>query len=206
MNVKFEKVSYKQDIEKVARLHKRYISSGFLSSLGERFLEILYNYISRSEESFCIVAKHNGKVIGFISGTENVSKLYKGFIKENFLNAIVVLLPSLFNPLKLLKILETLFYPKKKKIVEQLPDAELLSIVVDENFQGKNVAFLLFNELIKEFKKRNIYTFKIIVGSKLKKAIKFYEKMGCEKVGEIEVHKGEISFVYIYHIEGKSNE
>jgi len=39
------------------------------------------------------------------------------------------------------------------------------------------------------------------VGSNLKEAQKFYEKMGTVKVDEMEIHKGIKSFLYIQNIE-----
>ncbi|WP_297888154.1 GNAT family N-acetyltransferase [Sulfurihydrogenibium sp.] len=201
--IKIEKKTKLEDIKNVAQLHKLYISSGFISSLGNKFLVTLYDYISKSDNSFCIVAKYNENIIGFISGTQSISELYKGFFKEKFLEASFTLFPQIFKPKNFFKLIETILYPKKKSIIPSVPDAELLSIVVDKNFQGKGISSLLFNTLVEEFKKRKIYSFKIVVGSNLTKAIRFYEKMGCKKIAEIEIHKGEKSYIYVYNIKSE---
>jgi len=203
MMIKIEKTTKFEDIKCIAHLHKVYISSGFISSLGDKFLITLYDYISKSNKSFCIVAKENENIIGFVSGTQNLSELYKGFLKENFFKAFLVLLPQIFKPKMLFKIIETLIYPKKKNIIPNIPDAELLSIAVNEAFQGKGRASLIFNALVEEFKKQKINSFKIIVGSNLNRASKFYEKIGCKKTTEIEIHKGEKSYIYVYNIKQK---
>lgn len=81
-----------------------------------------------------------------------------------------------------------------------MPEAELLSIVVDEAYRGKGISPRLFNKLIEEFKKVGIEKFKVVVGSNLLPACRFYEKMGGVFHSEIEVHKGERSRVYVWEI------
>ncbi len=56
----------------------------------------------------------------------------------------------------------------------------------------------LFYALADEFNKEEIDKFKITVGDNLFYANKFYQKMGCIKVAEIEVHKGDKSNIYVF--------
>jgi len=200
--IEIEKTYKDDDINKLAYFHKLYIPSGFISSLGNRFLSILYKHISESTVSFSLVAKDNEKIIGFITGTENLSKFYKDFFMKKFFVAFFTLLPYFFNPKIIFKISETFLYPKRKnKISKNMPTAELLSIVVDKEYREKGVAKKLFQELVNEYKKRGINEFKVIVGSNLLNAIKFYEKMGCRYLDKIQVHKGEDSLIYVYNID-----
>ncbi len=192
----------KSYIEQVAGLHSAFLKTGFLSKLGKNFLINLYEAIARSENSFLIVFVEKEKVIGFISGTENLNLFYKYFFKTYFFNIIVSLLPVIFSFNKLKKVIEIICYIKGKDREDvKLPDAELLSIVVEQNSRGKNIGEKLFITLLEEFKKRNIKEFKIIVGSELKHAKKFYEKLGAEQIGEIELHKGADSIIYIFKVE-----
>jgi len=190
------RLANKQDSYFIARLHKIYINKGFLSVLGVSFLKELYEYISTSKESFCVVAEESNKILGFVSLTENVSKLYKNFIKKNFSKIIIILFPKILNARILKKIYETLKYPSEK--LPDLPDAELLSIVVDPDYQGKNISKLLFEALIYECGKRNIKSFKVVVGDSLTRAKSFYIKAGGKKAAEIEIHKGEKSLIYVW--------
>ena len=43
-----------------------------------------------------------------------------------------------------------------------------------------------------------INEFRIVAISKLFKAKRFYQKMGCIKIGEFELHKGEKSEIYVF--------
>ena len=61
----------------LAQLHFKYLNKGFLSSLGIPFLTLLYEAIDANKESILIVEKVNGKVIGFVSGTNGLGPIYK---------------------------------------------------------------------------------------------------------------------------------
>lgn len=188
-----------KDVTEIAGIHVKEIPSGFLSSLGISFLKLIYQSMVRSEDSFCIVAEENGRIIGFVSGTIGIGKFYKEFFKKNFIKAGMILFLKALNPQFAKKIFETLFYPARKEQTK-LPNAELMSIVVDKKYQGKGVSKDLFKRLVQEFKKRGIDKFKVTVGSNLVAACKFYEKMGGILHLEIEVHKGEKSRVYVWNI------
>ena len=117
---------------------------------------------------------------------------------RNIFRASLCLIPKILRPGIFKKIFETLLYPVKKD--SDLPKAELLSIVVDETYRGKGISQRLFNKLTEEFKKDGIEKFKVVVGSNLLPACRFYEKMGGILHLEIEVHKGEKSRVYVWEI------
>jgi len=185
------------DINSVCKLHEEYINSGFLSSLGTTFSKIMYRSLGDFEKGILLVAEHEGEVVGFISGAEKVGEFRKHFLKNNFFRLVFVLLPKVFNIAVIKKILETEKY-SKNNLENPVPSAELLSMAVREGFQGKGVANQLFEKLCIEFQNKGINEFKIIAGNKLLKANRFYLKMGCVKVCEIEVHKGERSGVYTF--------
>jgi GNAT superfamily N-acetyltransferase len=187
-----------KDINEVSKLHYQYIPSGFLSSLGISFLNLLYKSMIDSKYAFCIVVEEEGKIIGFVSGTVSVGGFYKEFLKKNFLMASIILLPKFLNLKIARRIFETFFYPVKKE--QNLPNAELLSIVVEKNYQGKGISQKLFERLVEEFSKKGINQFKVVVGSNLIPACKFYEKMGGVLQQEIEIHKGEKSRVYVWEM------
>ncbi len=192
------RLATEKDEKKIAELHHDYINKGFLSELGINFLELLYKAMIKSNEIVCIVAEKENEIIGFVSGAIDLKKFYKEFLKENFLKATFKIFPKVFNPKILLKIYETIFYPIK--INQTIPHAELLSIVVKKEYQGKNIGEELFKYLKKEFKKRGVSEFKVIVGENLPKAVKFYEKMNGKLIGKIEVHRGNISRIYGWKI------
>ena len=185
------------DCLSIAKIHKEYLNRSFLGTLGERGLTLLYKTLVEYEESILIVAENNGKVIGFISGSMNVGDLYKYFLKRNSLKAFFFLLPRFINVSIVKKVLETLRYPKRDLEIS-LPEADLLSIAVMEDYQGKGISKQLFKALVNEFDKRGTSEFKIIVGTSLSRSQKFYKNLGCINFGKFELHKGEKSEVYVF--------
>jgi len=187
----------RQHVPAVALLHKKYIDRGFMSSLGTAFLEQLYDSMMTSDNAYCLVAEEDGELHGFISGTYELRSFYKDFIRTNLLRVSLILLPRLIEPSVFRKVVESFIYPSKQG---NMPGAELMSIVVSEKFRGKGVSENLFNNLLAEFKQRNVKKFKVTVGSNLQAANRFYQKMGGMLHAEIEVHDTEISRIYIWEI------
>ena len=187
----------KQHVHNVASLHKKYIDRGFMSSLGSAFLEHLYDSMITSDSACCLVAEDAGELHGFISGTYELRSFYKDFVRTKLLPVSIILVPKLIKPTVFRKIVESFIYPSKQK---KLPGAELMSIVVSEKFRGKGISEKLFKGLVSEFKERNIRQFKVVVGSKLPAANKFYLKMGGIPYTEMKVHHDEVSRVYIWEI------
>lgn len=190
------------DVPVIAELHKTQISQGFMSSLGLPFLSLLYCSMCCSQRAFCLVAEDGQGIAGFISGAVSVKQFYLEFIKKYFFRATLILSKRLFIPGTVAKIFETLLYPKKEG---DMPHAELLSIVVDERCRGMGMSSRLFQELSNEFKRRGAGDFKVVVGDKLVAACKFYEKMGGRRLGDIEVHRGDKSRVYMWSLVKKNS-
>jgi len=187
----------KKILYQVAKLHKENINKGFLSSLGEEFLYCVYRSISEAECSVLIVYIRNNKVIGFVAGTTNLKEVKEKLRSGCKLTLFKVLLKLVLNPRNFMKFLETKRYSDMKDNIK----AELLGIAVDEKYRGQGIAQDLYKELCKYFKNRGFGKFKIVVGEGLVRAQKFYEKMGAYRQKKIELHKGQVSHVYIQEIE-----
>lgn len=180
----------------VANLHCKFINQGFLATLGVPFLALLYEAIDRDSESILIVERIDNKVIGFVTGTRGLGRVYKQLLLRPF-RLIYSIKSSIFSPLKIFKIIEVILLSNKNKVLSDLPKHELLSIVVNPACQGGNHAENLFKALCIYFKEKNTSSFKIIVGKSLERAHSFYKKMDCLPIKEIQVHKGINSIVYV---------
>lgn len=179
----------------VAKLHKEGIATGFLSSLGEDFLADLYQAISQSPDGFGFVVQIDNKVEGFVSFCTNLKKLYKQIYRKKGLKFLLVLAPKLFSIQTVRKIIQTMFYPQKTKKLN-LPDAELLSIVVSSGYQGKALARQLIELGFQECQRRNISSVKVLVAQSNQLANHLYQKTGFRLTTEINSH-GIISNVYV---------
>lgn len=186
----------KKDYFEISRIHLKEINLGFLSSLGESFLALMYECIDASDKSTLIIVKKNKKIVGFVSGTYSIRSIYIQFLLR-FYRVFIILLPFIFFPSKLSKILDVLFVSKKFKKKLNLPKSELLSLAVSKSYQGQGFATSLYEKLIKFFREEKIDRFKIIAGDSLKNAHKFYTYMGAKNIGTIEVHNGSSSIIFI---------
>ena len=196
-----ESVNSSDFLKNVIRIHRIEISQGFLSSLGDNALALLFSHASESRFGKLLIAKDasSGQIVGFLLGTIDTGAFYKDFLCKKFLKAVFVLAPKLLSFEKVRKVFETLFYPTKEEL-KALPKPELLDIAVLKKYQGTGVAQLLFQEFAKNLYAIGIDRFKITTGESLAGARRFYEKLGAEKVGEVEVHKGQKTLIYMYKI------
>ncbi len=182
-------------------MHRSELTQGFLSSLGDGALRVLFEHAASSRFSVLLVVKHteSREVVGFLLGTTDTGAFYKDFLRRYSLKALVVVGPKLFSLRRLLGVVETLLYPSRKE-VQDLPAAELLDVAVAKSRQGTGLGRALFREFCTIFRERGLSAFKITTGESLPQAQRFYERLGAKKVSTLEVHKGQKTFVYIYDI------
>ena len=184
------------DYRTVASLHCDYIDQGFLATLGVPFLTLLYEAIDKDSESVLLVERVDCSVVGFVTGTGSLGKIYKQLLLRP-LRLINSLKSCLLSPSKMYKIIEVLLISKYGSSSADLPEQELLSIVVNPAYQGGGHAENLFKALCSHFRTEGASSFSIVVGSNLDRAHAFYTKMGSIPVKEIQVHKGADSVVYV---------
>ena len=183
----------------VAELHIANINQGFLSTLGVGFISLMYRAIDEGDDSVLLVAQSDGKVIGFVAGATGMKPIYRRMLRY-WPQSFWALLPSLFSPRRVWRIIEILRYSRGgggSSNGVALPAAELLSIAVAPAFRGQHHAENLYQSLCEHFLQRKLPAFKIVVGSALAPAHKFYRRMGAQPAAEVEVHQGSASTVYV---------
>lgn len=183
-------------LRQVGALHASCIDQGFLSSLGPRFLTVLYRAIDRSDDAVLIVEADGNRVIGFVTGGSGMGPIYRQMIRD-WPNLIAALLPIVFQPRKVLGILEILKRRDKDGPVGDLPRHELFSIAVAPAARGTGVAERLYHGLIAHFRAQDVPAFRIVVGETLTPAHRFYTRMGAEPVDTLRLHGDARSTVYV---------
>jgi ribosomal protein S18 acetylase RimI-like enzyme len=182
-------------LRQVAAIHSEGIASGFLSSLGPRFLTLLYGAIASDRNSVLLVERGGSTVVGFVAGGTGMGSIYRQLLKRWPL-LVFTLFPVLFSPTKLSRLIELLFLGKGKDRSSPRPAAELFSIAVVDAYRNQGVAHRLYESLAQYLKAQGHEAFCIVVGEALKPAHRFYRKMGAVPLGEITVHAGERSVLY----------
>jgi GNAT superfamily N-acetyltransferase len=183
-------------IAAVARMHVSEVSDGFLSSLGEPVLRLLYRQVAVSRHCALLLAQSDrGETLGYICGTRDTSALYREFLRSRWRVAVRMLAPRLLSPKRILRALETLRYPTSADAA--LPKAEIINFVVLPYVRGRGVATLLFEELMQWFHAQGDTTVKIVTGEHQVRAHHFYRKSGAVLHGRTSVHRGTRSLVYL---------
>ncbi len=70
-------VTQRERYRKVARLHVRCLDQGFLATLGEGFLSLMYEAIDRTEGATLLVAEQGGQLQGFVTGGVGMGPIYR---------------------------------------------------------------------------------------------------------------------------------
>lgn len=179
----------------VAKMHAESINQGFLPTLGERFLALLYEAIDADPNSALFVEQIDGKVVGFVTGGRGMGSIYREMLKR-WPRLALALLPVLFQPTKLKRVFEIVLFSRKQKPVPGWPKAELFSIAVADSVRGEGVAQRLYNQLVERFRQDGEAAFCIVVGQRLAPAHRFYKRMGAVPVAQISVHDGQASTLY----------
>ncbi len=192
----------RDDLRAVALLHASNLPGSFLATLSPGFLAEMYRAIEATPRAALFVERNEtGRIVGFISGSAGMGAIYRRMLAR-FHVLPFQLAPTLFQPRKIARIVEILRYSAKasKGAERSPPHAELLSIAVDPSARGTGASARLYERLCHHFARLGEPSFRIVVGAALEPAHRFYRRMGAAAAGEIEVHKGETSILYIQRI------
>jgi len=183
----------KHHARQAAGLHRNGIRSGFLSSLGLRFLTQLYAAIPSCPAGFGYVATDGEEVLGFVAGTESTGRIYKQALLRRGLLMALPLLRFLVRPSVVKRMIHTLRYPSQ--VDPDLPPAEVLSIAVSPAARGKGIGRSLMAAAMEEFRRRGLPRVKVAVWAGNEQANRFYERFGFA-LASTRLHHGLVMNIY----------
>jgi glycosyltransferase involved in cell wall biosynthesis/GNAT superfamily N-acetyltransferase len=190
----------RRQIATIARMHRDGVTEGFLSTLGEPALRLLYRHVATSRHCKVFVAlAPDGETVGYIAGCRDTSALFREFALRRWASAARVLLPRLLSPARIRRAAETLRYPSAAPA--GLPKAEVINIVVQPAWRGRGIAEQLLSRLMDWFAEQGDTAVKAVSGDQLTRAHRFYEKSGARLEGHTSVHRGVGSRVYVYSVD-----
>lgn len=176
-----------EDAARVANLHIRCINEGFLVQLGPRFLRQLYLGIAADPDCRVWIASDGGAIAGFCAYARSVSGLYRRILRARFWRLALASLPRSLSPWVAKEVVDSLRYPAKQAD-KQLPPAEILSIAVDPDTRGGGVGRKLLDCAIEQARRDGQERIKVLAGTLLEGANRFYQACGFEKIGELTQH------------------
>jgi ribosomal protein S18 acetylase RimI-like enzyme len=179
----------------VARFHAEGIPTGVLAELGVGFMTDLYRAIASSPHGFVFVALDGSECVrGFVCGTTRLGAVMRGVMLRRGWKLAAFMLRHVFSGRILKRAIEAVFYPSKME--KNLPEAELLSVVVDPEFRGSGAGGALMEALLNEFRARGVQSVKVMVRADFERANAYYVKHGFRLAAAITTH-GHAANVYV---------
>lgn len=167
------------DITKIAQLHKKLLWESILNEFGPVFLKELYLSILKDKNNILILAKKDGKIIGYLVATKDKYQFYKNIIKNGSARFFFTTIKILFiKPLLPIKFIYWWFFSRKI----YLPKAELQFIAIDHQFQGIGLGSKMLELLKKVYAKDHIHIFCVGTKSQNVESNRFYVRKKFELV------------------------
>lgn len=164
-------------VAQVCQIHIEALPDSFLPMLGYDFLKVVYMSILEYNRGFGFVCIKEGKVVGFILACKDTGKLFNDIIKKKWAFLILpIIRKAIKSPSVLIRICETIFYPKKERPEEI--QSELLVIAIDKDYRGKKIGKDLINNLNEKFLQEKIYKYCVSVYYTNFNANEFYKSAG----------------------------
>ena len=183
----------RSDAGRLAELHATRIVEGFLPRLGPRFLSRLYRRLVVSPDGFAVVAVRDARVVGFAAGATDLGRVYRSFVLHDGVIAGLGAAPRIVGSWR--AVLETLRYPGS---IDDLPEAEILSVAVDGDAAGRGIGRRLLSASLDELTRRGVRAAKVVAGADNRAALALYTQAGFAVRQRIEVHAGIASEVLVW--------
>jgi ribosomal protein S18 acetylase RimI-like enzyme len=167
-----EKVIYETasgaDLRSIASIHKDSLGVGILSNCGINFLERMYASIMKVPSNSIVVAKYNGRVIGFIVGiVEDVSPL--GSLRLDSL--LILLFNSIRKPYLFISAITV--FKNINRDFNRPGDIEISHLAVDARYREMGVGTKLISIIERKAMSRGFKS--IFTRTHNNRLVKFYK-------------------------------
>jgi len=191
------------DLQEVVQVHLQSFPGFFLSFLGPKFLKELYAGIMSDNSGIAYVAVDNGRITGFVAGTDEPSGFYKRLLHKRWWRFGIASFSSVAkNPRILPRLLKA-----KNKIRESLPlqnTGLLMSIAVLPDIQGKGVGHKLIAMFLLEASRRGLNRVFLETDRENNNTVnQFYLSHGFQLVRSYKTHEGREMIEYEIGISSK---
>lgn len=176
------------DTGSIAQLHEVAFPGFFLTSLGPRFLRLLYRGFVTVDGGICIVAENKGELIGLVAGTTRPVSFFGTLVKKRGWSFALAAVPGLLrNPVFVVhKCFGALFY-RGEKPKAMLEAALLSSLAVSPDWSGRGVGQQLVAAFCNELGRRGVESVYLTTDASGNDSVnRFYEKCGFHLVDTFE--------------------
>jgi ribosomal protein S18 acetylase RimI-like enzyme len=169
----------KNDILAVVEVHKNSFKDFFLTQVGDNFLYLYYDCVRKANDAVLLGFYDNSILTGFCAAAINSKGFTTRLISQNLISFAILGIKMVFsNPKALLRLLQNL-HKGDSDIIEESSYAELYSIGVAENMQGRGIGKQLLNTLEAELRKKKCDKLSLTTDFfENEKVISFYKGLG----------------------------
>ena len=188
-------------IKQVVYIHLDTFRGFFLTFMGKGFLKQMYRAYTRHGSSKLLIAEEEGRVVGFLAYSGNLSELYKFMLKKQlFAFAWYSLWAFIRKPKIFMRLVRAFLKPSESVRKEKY--VKLTSIGIDPANKSKGVGSMLIDEMKKlvDFSDYRYISLETDANDN-EVANKFYLKNGFELVGQYQTKEGRKMNEYRYHKE-----
>ena len=191
----------KDTINDIVSIHLNTFTGFFLTFMGRGFLNLMYRSYAEYKDSGILVAFEEGKPVGFLAYSGDLSGLYKYMIKKRLIPFAWYSLGAFFRkPTVFMRLVRAFLKPGESKREEKY--IELASIGVAPNVKSKGVG----SRLIDTLKARvdfDEYVYITLETDAVNNegANHFYQKNGFVIEREFETNEGRKMYEYRYRRE-----
>lgn len=173
------------DVPQIVNIHMNAFEGFFLTTLGRTFLSFYYKSFVNSKDGIVMCAVEDDKVCGFAAATKQCKGFNSNLIKTNFVSFIWLAFRLLFiRPSALIRLAKNL--SKKSDVIDDPEDyAELYSIGIADNMQGKGMGKKLLTAIEDQMKCDGVEKISLTTDFYNNDyAIAFYRTMGYQTLYE----------------------
>lgn len=192
------RVATTKDVSQIVDIHMNAFEGFFLTTLGRSFLSFYYNAFINSKDGIVLCAVLNNGVCGFAAATKQCKGFNSNIIKTNFMRFVLLTIKLLFvKPSALIRLAKNL--SKKSDIIDDPEDyAELYSIGVAANAQGKGVGKKLLASIEEKMKSEGVEKISLTTDYyNNDSAIAFYRTMGYQTLYEFTTYPSRKMYRFI---------
>lgn len=174
-----------KDVTSIVEIHQNAFKGFFLTSLGTQFLKFYYKAFVKSDESVVLCAVEDGVVLGFSAATKQCKGFNSRLIKKNLFSFFLLAVKLIFTrPSSLMRLAKNLT-KKSDAVVDNEDYAELYSIGVCAESQGKGAGKKLLKATEDNLKKNGVKKVSLTTDYyDNESAVAFYHTMGYSTLYE----------------------
>lgn len=179
------RVATTEDVPQIVKIHMNAFEGFFLTTLGRSFLSFYYKAFVNSKDGIVLCAVADNEVYGFAAATKQCKGYNSKLIRTNLMSFVGLAIKLLFTrPSALVRLAKNI--SKKSDVIDDPEDyAELYSIGVAENAQGKGIGKKLLTTIEDKMKSEGVEKVSLTTDFyNNESAIAFYRTMGYETLYE----------------------